>query len=935
MARPNNPYGIQEWVELYVEGTGTLDLNGWLLTDHRTNATDCSNGGFCILGTSSYIVNAGDYIIVYNHSGTSYTDERFGATVHVFFIGNGAAQLANTADRLSLRDTTAGTCVDAVRWGGAGAPNGCAAVLDSIAGGAQAGRSFYDDGADNWSLSPAGNPHTFGADNNIDPAFVAIDNPEFIYSEKGVEFAFTEVFSSSNLGYRIYKTKSRTTAKCYKCRRQLNTLTAQFLRNFSPTRRSFDISYPTSSIFAYLSRQNEKIPTANKVKIRLGDIATDEGIILEAIDANGHISRYGPFFEDSLEPIKEVTAWNPGRFAEISLASTTTFKPITMNNSTNWVKLYLGVAETGIYRLSAENISDSGYSIVGERVGKITLTRNGVEIPYYTNAKNSFKTGDFIAFVGEKNNGWFTDEAAYILSKKDRNRRAKLSSPPETEAQQLERRKRPVRFEENLVFNGRVAEGYDPWIWLFASAAAGETSSKKVVFDTSDVNSKSGKGEFSFVLWGAGDGKNSFSLYLNGNLIFEGAVQGLERYSRSGSFSLSLLNKGENELEIRASSESAFGGVGFDYFEVKYPRDLSPLDTYRLVRKAREATPKEKVIANLGAEALIVAASALKPYAQALADYHSDNGVPSTVFTIEEIYDAFSHSEPTSDAMLAIAKEAYRLGARYLTLFGDDTLDYKDILKFGKFEFVPNPVYVDSLLGRISSLNRLADVNGDGVPELAVGRITARTPQDAENWLNKLYAFGGDSQFNFAEPLIVPDDDEAIFGFASRELKEALPTAAIAEGSDVEIRQTLLAGINGSELVAFFGHGGPFGWGQEGFLTIADIPSLTTPSALVISLSCFTSMYFVPYGQTLGEQLTLAKNGGALAFIGPLSLSYTSLQATFARTLAENLKQYPRIGDALKKTIEQLLSETETERDFVENWVLLGDPLMKSPFYNQ
>ncbi len=70
--------------------------------------------------------------------------------------------------------------------------------------------------------------------------------------------------------------------------------------------------------------------------------------------------------------------------------------------------------------------------------------------------------------------------------------------------------------------------------------------------------------------------------------------------------------------------------------------------------------------------------------------------------------------------------------------FGDDSFDPDDRVGFGGRAFVPSLNGWDGIFGRVASENRYADVNGDGRPEVAIGRLPARTPTEADALVDKV-----------------------------------------------------------------------------------------------------------------------------------------------------------------------------------------------------
>ena len=67
---------------------------------------------------------------------------------------------------------------------------------------------------------------------------------------------------------------------------------------------------------------------------------------------------------------------------------------------------------------------------------------------------------------------------------------------------------------------------------------------------------------------------------------------------------------------------------------------------------------------------------------------------------------------------------------RWVLLVGDASIDPRNYLGIGAFDFVPTKLVATVYL-KTACDDWLADVNGDGVADFAIGRIPVRTPDEA------------------------------------------------------------------------------------------------------------------------------------------------------------------------------------------------------------
>ena len=79
------------------------------------------------------------------------------------------------------------------------------------------------------------------------------------------------------------------------------------------------------------------------------------------------------------------------------------------------------------------------------------------------------------------------------------------------------------------------------------------------------------------------------------------------------------------------------------------------------------------------------------------------------------------------------------MAPRYVVLAGDGSMDYKDNLGYGG-NLIPSRM-VSTPDGLSASDNYLADVNGDHVPEIAIGRLPVTTPDELLTVINKIKTY--------------------------------------------------------------------------------------------------------------------------------------------------------------------------------------------------
>jgi hypothetical protein len=343
---------------------------------------------------------------------------------------------------------------------------------------------------------------------------------------------------------------------------------------------------------------------------------------------------------------------------------------------------------------------------------------------------------------------------------------------------------------------------------------------------------------------------------------------------------------------------------------------------------------------------LVIGRAEFEDSAAELVELRSAGDAQAMFVSLASIMDEFNDGKFDPAAIrdfLTYAHDNWQLAPEAVALIGRGHFDYLDHQGFG-FNLMPPLVELTSN-AYVAADNLLGDINGDMIPEIAVGRIPVISPDELGLYIAKLRAHQlavADDPSNrvhlvadVADPRTgnFPEDSEAIAINlpAGLNLKE---TFLYQTHTLEETQNRVLDSFNlGSALVNFTGHGGlsTFSGYPHTILSRTDVEtmSLVNPgqSPVVTALSCLISSYAWPGSQALGEDLVIKDNGGAIAVIGPLSLSTNHQSVSMSQSLL------PRLLDAGSRSIGS--AYIEGLREYVEsggnpelvvNYSLLGDP---------
>jgi hypothetical protein len=324
-------------------------------------------------------------------------------------------------------------------------------------------------------------------------------------------------------------------------------------------------------------------------------------------------------------------------------------------------------------------------------------------------------------------------------------------------------------------------------------------------------------------------------------------------------------------------------------------------------------------------------ADALKP----LVTLRQEQGLSVSLVDIEDIYDEFSFGQKSPYAVrefLSYAKSIWKKKPRFVLFAGDASFDPKNYLGFGDSDLVPTKL-IDTDFMETSSDDWLSDLNGDGIADIATGRLPARTVEEVSRMVAKIANYEQAAPSD--EALLVADANEGFdFEQASDELRSLIPgslriTQVNRGRVDAEkARSSLFEALDRKQfLVNYTGHGSVNQW-RGNLLTNDDALTLRNEHLpMFVMMTCLNGYFHDPALDSLAESLLKAERGGAVAVWASSGMTLPTDQALMNQEL---YRQLFRVGGAM--TIGEAVSRAKSsvgDRDIRRTWVLLGDPAMK------
>ena len=479
-------------------------------------------------------------------------------------------------------------------------------------------------------------------------------------------------------------------------------------------------------------------------------------------------------------------------------------------------------------------------------------------------------------------------------------------------------------------------ERIDPWVWDVLTGPTWPDVSwdpEAGTFDLPGLAPSMSSAPFELKVAGYSDHTHIVEAWLNGHSLGEVRFQGQTTATLRGV--VEGLQATGNRLTL--SYRTAEGAP--DGFAVLSHLDLGvrPVgeDAEAVVEDLSRFSPALPDFANI--DTLVVTHGDFTDAAARFAALKKSEGRRVAVVDVERAYDAFSAGIVEAERVRALiqkaAKQSHHL--RYVVLLGGDTFDPQDFAGLGAVSFIPS-LYAP---GRVPSENGYADLDGDGRPDLAIGRLPARTAEDAMTMVDKIER---QAQAGAPPPLhhLIAVDNGS--GEQNPFRAEAQTMAAqFAPGSSISLadidegivaaRSALEAGFASGEIIHYFGHGGPQTWADEHLLDVDAVPSLTGPGSVVLTWACQVQDYQYIYGPSVNEALILKPQGGAIASFGPAGITDQAEQALLYGPFYERMRSGGSLGEIIRDAKALAIERDPRVGPAIEGFNLLGDPTLVIP----
>lgn len=337
---------------------------------------------------------------------------------------------------------------------------------------------------------------------------------------------------------------------------------------------------------------------------------------------------------------------------------------------------------------------------------------------------------------------------------------------------------------------------------------------------------------------------------------------------------------------------------------------------------------------SMQADLVILTTDELLPRLTPLVEWREAQGLSVVRIPLNDVYNEFGGGEPSPNSIALFVEYALddwsEPSPSYLLLVGEASYDYKDYLGQIGQNVIPAPMVNVDFGGETVSDAHLGDSDGDGLPDIAIGRWPISTEKETSELVERTIAY--EQGIGVDSVLLVADGTSREFASLSDEVLRAggLPEDSAKRLYGVPADQFTDAWNDGAWLVSYAGHGSIDRWGKDSvfsFEAISDIDTDGSPP-IVLQLTCLTGFFAHPSVDSISE-LMFRHESGPVEIIAATSLTLSSSQRPFGVNFVKALQDPDviRIGDALQIAKASLDVENSRQlREISQTFTLIGDP---------
>lgn len=411
---------------------------------------------------------------------------------------------------------------------------------------------------------------------------------------------------------------------------------------------------------------------------------------------------------------------------------------------------------------------------------------------------------------------------------------------------------------------------------------------------------------------------------------------------------------GASEVNITIDFKISSGNGYLDWIEVIYPKDVQSvpqLGSPEYVGEVNGSVPLTS------ADIVILADPEFVGEAERLGALHEQyDGLSYVVVTQEMIFNSYSGSTPSTDAIRMYMKDMHELGASYLILFGDGCYDNRGLLSSTVSGRLNRLLTFQSPMSFVEDAYCSDDyycMSGDNIASdsmfMAIGRIPANTLRQAHDYVSKVGQYMRNDDFgSWKNSAIFLADDgdnnehtrgaDTLANRMSERYPELL-TRKLFFDSYKQVSTT--SGENypvlkkefddyinsGVLLVSFTGHGGYANLSNEQILSYTDMQTMKNKRLPFWITETCSFGRFDALKECGAEAMLFNPEGGSIGLIS----SCRSVYSYYNVQLGLNIEDYllsegVTVGEALRRAKNAQARTHDSNR---LSFLVIGDPALR------
>ncbi|MCP5096697.1 MAG: hypothetical protein GY943_14185 [Chloroflexi bacterium] len=588
-------------------------------------------------------------------------------------------------------------------------------------------------------------------------------------------------------------------------------------------------------------------------------------------------------------------------------------------------QLKIEISDTGFYQITLSDLQANGLTLDHLNAATLHLSTNGTAVPYHL-------TPNGLVFYGEAATDRYTAVSIYLIETGKAGLNIPQPSAPSTQTN-------TIHLEENHIYESRARTTDQDPVWFWQRLVQGNSLPISLKLD--DIGD--GSGTLNLYLWSANHNPNTFpdhdlTITVNGRFTTTLTWDDAIHIRKQINLPANTLINGNNQLILdnHTQNNTAPDIIYIDKVDLQFGTNDGaetavsnpiPIQAHQLsrVRQTNLLAP------TTGAQFIIITTDKLVPALQPLANHRTESGLQTTIIPITDIYDTFGFGSqtPTSiDTFIAYAATKWpRPHLQYILLVGDATTDYHQYQHPLPTAHIPSPMIPVQFSGETISDAPYADINGDGVPDLVIGRWPVSTETAVTTLVNRTIAYESK-----------PAAQHTHFTIDNTEPTFARMTDRLLQNGILATQSHTISSNNqwhdDTWLSAYFGHGTLRGWGQTNILTTTTLPQKMPD--ILFQFTCLTGYFAHPTEPSLTETLLTSPNGPTIT-VAATSLTLSNHQEPFAHHLLTAVQDtaVTRIGDAFLQAKQQLNTTANPAlQEVSDTFTLFADPttpIMRPP----